>query len=135
MSVILFGSSRLLHSFAHNRYDVFGVRPGSAQELGEQSTLSGNNWSTVDEDVELPPPTLFEFDGSPQSIMDEGSETRCLCGSRTSGLAVDDSDVHGEEYSSANRHRPGHCSTTLREYGSRRAIQDECAEREGVERI
>ena len=87
-------SSRLLHRFAHSRYDVLGVRPGSAQELSEQSTLSGNDWSTVDDNVELPAPTLFELDGSSQSVMDEGSETRCLCGDCTSGLAVDDFDVH-----------------------------------------
>jgi hypothetical protein len=95
-------SGCLLHSFAHSRYDVLGVRPGSAQELGEQSTLSGNDWPAVDDNVELPPPTLFELDGSPQSITDEGCETRCLCGGCTSGLAVDDSDVHSEEYSSSS---------------------------------
>ena len=87
-------SSRLLYRFAHSRYDVLGVRPRSAQELSEQSTLSGNDWSTVDDNVELPAPTLFELDGSSQSVMDEGSETRCLCGDCTSGLAVDDFDVH-----------------------------------------
>ncbi len=94
-------SSRLLHRFAHSRYDVLGVRPGSAQELSEQSTLSGNDWSTVNDNVELPAPTLFELDGSSQSVMDQGSETRCLCGDCTSGLAVDDSDIHSEDYSSA----------------------------------
>ena len=83
-----------MHRFAYSRNDVLGVRPGSAQELGEQSTLSGNDWSAVDDNVELPASTLFELDGSPQSITDDGSETRCLCCSCSSGLAVDDSDVH-----------------------------------------
>ena len=64
----------LLHSFPHSRYDVLRVRPGPAQEFGKQSTLSGNDWSAVDDDVELPSPTLFELDGRPQSVMDEGSE-------------------------------------------------------------
>lgn len=84
----------LLHSFAHSRYDVLGVRPGPAQEFGKQSALSGNDWLAVDDDVKLPSPTLFELDGRPQSVLDEGSETRCLCGDRTSGPAVDNPDVH-----------------------------------------
>ena len=28
--------------------------------------------------------------------MDESSETRCLCGDRTSGFAVDDPDAHSD---------------------------------------
>ena len=68
----------LLHSFAHGRYDVLGVWPGFAQKLGEQSTLSGNNCSAVNDDIKLPPPTLFELNGNPKSILNEGSETRCL---------------------------------------------------------
>jgi hypothetical protein len=64
----------LLHSFPHSRYDVLRVWPGPAQEFGKQSTLSGNDWSVVDDDVELPSHTLFELDGCPQSVMDEGSE-------------------------------------------------------------
>ena len=83
-----------LDSFAHSRYDVLVVRPGSAQEFGKQSTLSGNDGSAVNDDVELPLPTLFELDGSLQSVMDECSETRCFCCGRTSGLAVDDPDIH-----------------------------------------
>lgn len=85
-----------LHCLAHSRYDILGVRPGSAQQLREQSTLSGNDQSAVDDDVELPLPTFLKFDGSTQSIMNEGSETRCLFGSRTSGLTVDDPDVHSD---------------------------------------
>ncbi len=82
------------HGFAHSRYDVLGARPGPAQEHGKQSTLSGNDWASIHDEVELPSPTLFELDRRPQSVTDEGSVTRCLCGDRTSGPAVDDLDIH-----------------------------------------
>jgi hypothetical protein len=63
-------SGCLLNGFAHSSHDVLGVRPGSAQELGHQSTLSRNDGSAVDKNFKLPPPTLFEFHGSPQIILD-----------------------------------------------------------------
>lgn len=85
----------------HGRYDLFGGRPGSAQDLCEQSTLPGYNCSAVDDDLELPLPTLLELDGGLQSIVDEGSETRCLFGGRASGLAVDDSYIHSQNCSSS----------------------------------
>ncbi len=89
-----------LHRLAYGRYDVVGIRPGSAQELGDESALSRNDLLAVDDDVELAPPSLLEFNVGVQSSMDVGSETRCLCGRCTSRLAVDDSDVHSVEYSS-----------------------------------
>jgi hypothetical protein len=89
-----FLSIGVLHGRAHGREDVLGARPRLAQELREQSTLSGNHWPTRDKDIELPQPTLLELNGDPQSVTQEGSETRCLCGGRRSGLAVDDADVH-----------------------------------------
>ena len=89
-----------LHRFAYRRYDVVGVRPGSAQELGEESALSRNDLLAVDDDVELAPPSLLEFNVGVQSSMDVGSETRCLFGRCTSPLTVDYSDVHSVEYSS-----------------------------------
>ena len=95
----------LLNSFAHSRYDVFVARPRSTHEFGKQSTLSGNNRSAVHDDLELSLPTPFEFDGSPQSLTDEGGETRCLCGCRTSGLAVYDPNVHSDASSPCRGHR------------------------------
>ena len=84
----------LLSRLANSRQDFFVVRPGPAQEFGEQSALSGKSSSTVHEDVELPSPTLLELDGCFQILTDESSETRCFLGSCSSGLAVDDSDCH-----------------------------------------
>ena len=80
--------------FAPDAQDVLGARPRLAQELRKQSTLPGNHWPARDKDVELPQSTLLELNWDPQSVADEGSETRCLCGDRRSGLAVDDADVH-----------------------------------------
>ncbi len=92
---------RLLLRFAHGCQDFLVARPRFAHKLGEQSTLSGNDQPSVHNDVELSKPALFELDGSPQRVLDEGSETRCLCGSCSSGLTVDDSDIHREDYTSA----------------------------------
>ena len=95
-----------LHRFAYSRYDVIGLRPGSAQELGKKSAPAGHDWLAVDDDFELTPPSLLEFNGSIQSIMDDGSETRCLPGYCSSRLTVDDSDVHRRSITACYRCRP-----------------------------
>jgi hypothetical protein len=73
-------SGRPLHCFSYSRYDVVGVWPGSAQELCQESALSGNDLLPVDKDFKLPPPTALKFNGRTQGITDGDSETRCLRG-------------------------------------------------------
>ncbi len=88
-----------MRCFAYSRYDVVGVWPGSAQDLGEESALAGNDSLPVNKDFELSPPTPLKFNGRIKGITDGGSETRCLGGRRASRLSVDDSDIHSPEYS------------------------------------
>ena len=79
---------------ADSLQDIFIARPGTTQEFGKQSALSGNDRPTIDDDLELPRPALLEFDGSSQSIADQSSETRCFLGDCASGFTVNDSDIH-----------------------------------------
>ncbi len=92
-----------LDGVAHGRQDVFGAGPRFTHELGEQPTFPGNYGPTVDEYFELSAPTFFKLDGRIQFVTDQGSETRGLLGNGVSGVAADDSYVHGLEYSSAAR--------------------------------
>jgi len=92
-----------LDGVAHGRQDVFGAGPRFTHELGEQPTFPGNYGPTVDEYLELSARTFFKLDGRIQFVTDQGSETRGLLGNGVSGVAADDSYVHGLEYSSAAR--------------------------------
>ena len=90
------------HRVAHSRHDILGTGPGFTHELGEQPTFSRNYGLTVDNDFELSAPTVFNLDGRIQGVTDQGSETRRLSGNGASGVAADDSYIHGREYSSAD---------------------------------
>ncbi len=89
-------SGCLLPSVAYRGQDILVGRPWPRQEQCDQSAFSGNDRLAFDDDLELSDPSFFELDGKPETILDQSSETRRFRGSRTSGLAVDDSDVHRE---------------------------------------
>jgi hypothetical protein len=92
----------LLHCRAHGGDDLFTAGPGFVEDLRDQPTLTGGDRSPIHEDLELADPTLLEFDGQPHTIPDQRSETRCLCGRIGSCVAIDDSNIHGGEYSSGH---------------------------------
>ena len=77
------------------------VGPGPIHELREQSALTGCDHSVIHDDLELAMPTLLEFDREPNGILDQRSETRCLRRRSRSRVAVDDSDAHNDQSSSA----------------------------------
>lgn len=97
-------AGRLLEGGAHGGDDVVGLGPRTAQDLGEQAALAGDDRPTVDDDVELPVPSLLELDRRFQLLANEGSETRCLFSGVTSGLAVDDLDGHAKSIAASGDH-------------------------------
>lgn len=84
-----------LQGTLHGGHDFFVAGPRSPQELGKQSSLTGNDRSAVHDDFKLPESPLFQFYGSRHGVTDEGSETRRLCCARSSRVAVDDLNGHG----------------------------------------
>src|SRR5215471_12815402 len=58
---------------AHGLDDFLRGRPGPVHNPGDEPAPSGSDEPSVRENFELPAPTLFELDGLPQALPDEGS--------------------------------------------------------------
>ncbi len=84
---------RLPGRSTHGSDDIVGVRPGLAQELGEQPPLAGHDRAAVDQDIELSTTTALELDGTADGVLDPGGVTRRLR-AVASGFAVENPDVH-----------------------------------------
>lgn len=76
-------------------HDLRVARPGAPQELGHQAALALDHLPAADLDLELPPLRAgHDLDGDGDGLPDRGGVTRRPPG-EASGLAVEDSDVHG----------------------------------------
>jgi hypothetical protein len=90
-------------SCTNSCHDGFGSRKRAVHQLCDEATFAGSNDTTIHADVKLALSTLHEFDRDIQLFLDQGSETRCICGGRRSRLAIHDSDIHGEQFTTLGR--------------------------------
>jgi len=61
---------RTQHSLPDGNYDSFTFGPRAVQESREKPTFARHNRAAVNDDVELPEPTLLQFDGYREPIPD-----------------------------------------------------------------
>ena len=87
-----------LHGSANGLEHFVLIRPGPTEELGDEPTLTGSHRLPVNQDVELPRPSLLHFDGLTEALPDQSGETRRLGRSGRSRVAINDSNRHVEQY-------------------------------------